>query len=83
MSGSRDDVHHESPASRALVPLAREEGARAGCVRPLATFIAQMLACRERLPDFRAHRRAPPTDAAARYGAAPAPSQPSRIERIL
>lgn len=76
-------VNHESEASRALVPMAREEGARAGGTRPLATFVAQVLACRDRLPDFRQHRRAQPSEAAARYGTAPASPRRARVERKL
>ena len=63
-------------------PLAREEGGRSGRSRP-ATFVTQMLACRESLPDFRLHRRAASPDAAARYGTAPARPLPSSIERVL
>ncbi len=83
MSESPDDVNLKAEASRALVPLAREESARAGIVRPLATFVAQVLACREGLPDFRLHRRAQPPDAAARYAEAPMSPPPSRVERKL
>jgi hypothetical protein len=84
VSEEQDDLHPKQEPSRALVPVEPEgEAARSGAVRPLATFIAQMLACRARLPDFRLNRRAPPTEAAAHYEAAPAVPQPHRFERVL
>jgi hypothetical protein len=83
MSESPADIHGKPEASRALVPLTREEGGRSGRSRPLATFVTQMLACRESLPDFRLHRRAASPDAAARYGTAPARLPPSSVERVL
>lgn len=83
MIESPADIHGKPEASRALVPLAREEGGRSGRSRPLATFVTQMLACRESLPDFRLHRRAASPEAAARYGTAPARPRSPSIERIL
>jgi hypothetical protein len=84
MSEEQDDLHPKQEPSRALVPVEPEgEAARSGAARPLATFIAQMLACRARLPDFRVHRRAEAPDAAALYGAAPVLSRPRQFERVL
>ena len=83
MSESPADIHGKPEASRALVPLTRQEGDRSGRSRTLATFVTQMLACRESLPDFRLHRRAASPDAAARYGTAPARLPPSSVERVL
>jgi hypothetical protein len=82
MREEQDSPDRKPDVSRALVTLEHHgTAAPNGTVRPLATFIAHMLACRARLPDFRLHRRAPPTEAAAHYGAAPAP--PRRFERVL
>ena len=84
MRGEQDNVHRKREESRALIALAQPgTDAPAERVRPLATFIAQMLACRARLPDFRLNRRAPPTAAAAHYGAAPTEPPPRRFERVL
>jgi len=83
MNESPAEIHGKPEASRALVPLAREDGGRSGRSRPLATFLTQMLACRESLPDFRLHRRAASPDAAARYGTAPARPRQPRVERVL
>jgi hypothetical protein len=83
MREEQDSPDRKPDVSRALVALEHHgTAAPGGTVRPLATFIAQMLACRARLPDFRLHRRAPPIEAAAHYGAAPAPP-PRRFERVL
>jgi hypothetical protein len=84
MRAEQDGVHRKREDSRALVAVEQHgTGASREAVRPLATFIAQMLACRARLPDFRLHRRAQPTVAAAHYGAPPTPLPPSRFERVL
>jgi hypothetical protein len=84
MSDERQDFDGKREASRALVPVgdARDPAAsRYG--RPLATFIAQMLACGAKVPDFRQRRRAQPPTAAAAYAAAPGAPGPRRFERKL
>lgn len=84
MSDEPQGRHDEPEASRALVPLEHARGSRAaGYGRPLATFIAQMLACRTKLPDFRRYRRAQPPAAVAAYAAAPGAPAPCRFERHL
>jgi hypothetical protein len=84
MREEQDSLNRKPDVSRALIALEQHGTAGpGGAVRPLATFIAQMLACRGRLPDFRLHRRAPPTEAAAHYGAAPTLPAPRRFERVL
>jgi hypothetical protein len=84
MREEQDSLNRKPDVSRALVAVEHPGTTVAGgTVRPLATFIAQMLACRGRLPDFRLHRRAPPTEAAAHYGAAPVLPAPRRFERVL
>jgi len=83
MSDEPHGPHGEPEPSRALVPVAQARGPAAGYSRPLATFIAQMLACRSKVPDFRRHRRAQPPTAAAAYAAAPGASAPCRFERHL
>jgi hypothetical protein len=84
MSDERQGFDGKPEPSRALVPVADVRGSvasRSG--RPLATFIAQMLACGAKVPDFRHRRRAQPPVAAAAYAAAPCAPGPRRFERKL
>jgi hypothetical protein len=67
----------EAVAGGALVPL----GEPAVPARPLSGFLTQLVACRERVPDFRARRRAAADLAAARYGEPP-PARRPRFERL-
>jgi hypothetical protein len=84
MSHERQGFDGKPEPSRALVPLGGDRGsAGGGHGRPLATFIAQMLACRTKLPDFRQRRRAEPPAATAAYAAAPRAGVPRRFERKL
>jgi hypothetical protein len=83
MSEEQDGRHGKPEPARALVPLEREASARAGAVRPRAAFVTQVLACEARLPDFRPHRRARPSEATSVYGKASTPPQPARVERKL
>jgi hypothetical protein len=84
MSDERHRSYGKPESAGALVPVADTHGFPAGrYVRPLATFIAQMLACGAKLPDFRQRRRAEPPAAAAAYAAAPAARGPRRFERKL
>jgi len=60
-------------AGRALVPLAGVERAveyRAARLRPSATFLAQLIAANQNLPQARERRRAEPHEAIAAYAAA-------------
>jgi hypothetical protein len=83
MDVDRSDQAKQRHPSRALVARTDERALVPGArPRPLATFIAQLLACQTRMAQFRNRRRAPPPDAAARYrGPASAPA--SRFERNL
>ena len=84
MSEEAENPDGKPEAARALVPVERgATSALCGHIRPLATFLAQMLACRARVADFRLHRRAQPADAAARYDAAPEQRRTCAFERIL
>ena len=84
MSDEPEGVHRKPEPSRALIPVeGARESAPGGAIRPLATFIAQMLACRATVPDFRQHRRAEPTAAAASYAAAHDVRRRGRFERML
>jgi hypothetical protein len=83
----------EASTSRAIVPLAaRAAGAGvASRPKPLAGFVAQLLACREAVPDYRERRRAGPGAAAASYGTMSAEPRPGdqphpgcgRLELVL
>lgn len=69
--------------SRALVPVEahvhadaasgdqfmRDKPFRDHCVSPLAGFVTQLIACRRRLPEYRARRLAEPGEATQRYDA--------------
>ena len=69
--------------SRALVPVDEVRPPAPGVhARPLATFIAQLLACQTRVAEFRKRRRAQPRKATALYGRGPAAPR-SRFERVL
>jgi len=60
-------------AGTALVPVARAVSREPFCVasrRPVAAFVAHLIATRELAPQTRARRRADPTDAVAAYRAA-------------
>jgi hypothetical protein len=71
----------EAVAGGALVPLGEPAAAPAVPARPLSGFLTQLVACRERVPDFRARRRAAADLAAARYGEPP-PARRPRFERL-
>ena len=77
-----DQAQQRQP-SRALVALPDERAlAPSPRPRPLATFIAQLLACQTRMAQFRKRRQAPAPSAAALYrGPASAPA--ARFERNL
>lgn len=83
MSADQEGLNHQPEPSRALVALDTAGTVREAGNRPLATFIAQVLACRTGLPDFRARRRAEPTAAAAVYGVADGVRRSSRFQRSL
>jgi hypothetical protein len=78
------DLPAETPVYGALVAL---DGGRSGhiapCPKPLAGFLAQLLACSDGTPAYRARRRAEPADASARYGAGAAGPDTSRFDRVL
>lgn len=77
--------HPTDEPSRALVPveapihanadaasrdhLLRDKPFRDHCVSPLAGFVTELIACRRRLPEYRARRLAEPAEATQRYGA--------------
>ena len=76
----------EEQGSRALVPVRpRSDGApRCSAERPAAPFLAQLLACAERLEPFRRSHRAGPTLAGARYGSARSPLRPGAgLQRMI
>ena len=77
------DQAKERHPGRALVALVDERVvALGGRPRPLATFVAQLLACQGRMAQFRQRRQAPSGRAAAVYrGDAPRPA--ARFERKL
>jgi hypothetical protein len=70
MSEAAQAIHGKPEASRALVPLGGSPEPVKPAVRPLAAFVAQVMACEARLPEFRQHRRAQPSEASARYESA-------------
>ncbi len=51
--------------------------------RPLSGFLAQLLACAQGLPPYRARRRAEPGMAAACYGEEAENSPPGKLDRRL
>ena len=66
---TNDPIPTDSAASpsRALVVIA-EQRADASCSRPMAGFVAQLIACNRRLPAFRRSGRAEPGLATGVYG---------------
>src|SRR5919199_284768 len=68
MDEARDGIHGKPEPSRALVPVEGDGRVPAsGGIRPLATFLAQIMACEAGVAEFRRHRRAEPLEASARY----------------
>jgi hypothetical protein len=67
MEADRLAVHGKPEPSRALVPVGQGSPAPPSGTRPLATFVAQIMACEARVPDLRQHRRSTPAQASARY----------------
>ena len=67
MEAERLAVHGKPEPSRALVPVEAEAPATRSGARPLATFVAQVMACEARVPDLRQNRRSTPAQASARY----------------
>jgi hypothetical protein len=79
------DLSHipdQSQPSRALVALTDGALASPCRARPLAGFIAQLLACQARVAEFRTRRRGQPQEAAALYGGTRA-VPPARVNKIL
>jgi hypothetical protein len=73
-TASPDDSVHAEP--RALVPIlsiAPSEFTRTARPHPLASFVAHLIAVRERAPQTRRRGRAAPQDGAAAYAAASRP----------
>ena len=62
----------EEHRSRSLVPLGT---LRRSEERPLACFLAQLIACERRLPAYRPARMAEPSLAASRYGVGRPPAR--------
>jgi hypothetical protein len=76
----------EAPVFGALVPLQAETDGRAGprpCPKPLAGFLAQLLASADGTPAYRVRRRAEPKAASLRYGAGMAAPADARFECVL
>jgi hypothetical protein len=84
MSEEQNGVHRKPEPSRALVAVenARTCGGN-GSARPLAAFVAQMLACRAKVADFRQHRRAQPPAATAAYATKRETGRRGGFERVL
>ena len=83
MAEDRHGIHGKPEPSRALVPVQDDARVGRGGARPLATFLAQIMACEARVPEFRQHRRVQPEDASARYESACGGWRIRRLERIL
>ena len=66
---ANDPLSTEATAgpSRALVVMA-EPRAEASCSRPMAGFVAQLIACKRHLPEYRRSVRAEPGLATGIYG---------------
>lgn len=66
-----DQVSHDETAgprqSRALVPVAPSRDATGRVISALPGFLAQLIACHRRLPDYRRSRREEPGPATAAY----------------
>jgi hypothetical protein len=76
----------EEQGSRALVPVRprSDRGPGFGAERPAAAFLAQLLACAERLEPFRRSRRAGPSLAGARYRSIALPRRSSAgLQRMI
>jgi hypothetical protein len=76
----------EAPVFGALVPLRAGPDGAAGprpCPKPLAAFLAQLLASADGTPAYRGRRRAEPEAASMRYGAGIASPCDARFECIL
>lgn len=83
-----DSVNADRPETtgRSLVTVAGQDSARrpaAGVHRPLAAFLAQLVAAAQGAPQTRGRRRANLDHATARYAAATRRDPPSVIERSL
>ncbi len=83
-----DSVNADSPETtgRSLVPIAGQDAVRrpvVGAGRPLAAFLAQLVAAAQGAPQTRVRRRATLDHATARYAAATRNDPPSVIERSL
>jgi hypothetical protein len=83
-----ESVNVESPSTtgRSLVPLTQPAGegmARAHGVRPLATFLAQLVAAAQGAPQTRARRRASADHAAALYAAADRRDRPGVLKASM
>ena len=75
----------ETPPSRALAVVRDPSGpdGQQG-PRPLAGFLAQLIACEVRLPPYRERRRAGAREAACGYGERARRTQPpSRLQRVV
>jgi hypothetical protein len=83
MEADAFDQAKQRHPGRALVALVGERVVAPGArPRPLATFVAQLLACQSRMAQFRQRRRAPSSSAAALYrGGTSRPA--ARFERKL
>ena len=66
--------------SRALVVIDHPDAAREDGGRPLAQFVAQLIACRRGLAPFRKARRAEPGSARLAYGPRALPTRPMRLD---
>ena len=69
--------------SRSLVVVAAAEPISGGADRPDAEFLAQLIACKRRLPAYRVARRASPDRAASAYATAPAGPEATVLNRIV
>ena len=85
MNDERQEFHSKRESARALVPIENGPGPgpRSAAIRPLATFIAQVVACQTRLGEFRRYRRAQAPEATAVYGSARAVRRPEHFQRLL
>lgn len=74
----------EAATGRALVPLQPVEPSAAPVSgRPQASYLAQLIATKQQLPQTRERRRAEPEDAVAVYAAANAGPRPSSGRRLV
>lgn len=80
------NVDRSETTERSLVTVAGQDSARRPAVsahRPLAAFLAQLVAAAQGAPQTRVRRRATLDHATARYAAATRRDPPSVIERSL